>query len=62
MAELTNEQKHKLTDFRKDVEEFNDLLVEWETDPHQGFGNVDHGQGNLEKEMEKLMVKLKQSK
>ena len=41
------------------MEEFNDLLVEWETDAHQGIGNVDHGQGNLEQEMEKLMVKLK---
>ena len=46
-------------DFGKDVGEFNDWLVEWETDAHQGIGMVDHGQGHLEQEKEQLMVKLK---
>ena len=53
------DQNHKLTDFGKDVEEFNGWLVEWETDANQGIGRVDHGQGHLAQEKEQLMVKLK---
>ena len=53
------EKNHKMTDFGKDVEEFNDWLVEWETYAHQGIGKVDHGQGHLVQEKEQLMVKLK---
>jgi len=37
------EQKHKMTDFGEDMEEFNNWLVEWETDVHRGIGKVDHG-------------------
>ena len=54
-----HEQKHKLTDFGKDVEEFHDWLVELETDAHQGIGKVDYGQGHLAKEMQQLMAKVK---
>ena len=39
--------------------EFNDWLVEWETDANQGIGKVDHGQGHLVHEKEQLMAKLK---
>ena len=48
-----------MADFGKDVDEFNDWLVEWETDAHRGIGKVDHGQGHLEQEKDQLMVKLK---
>ena len=48
-----------MTDFGKDVEEFNGWLVEWETDANQGIGKVDHGQGHLGQEKEQLIVKLK---
>ena len=41
------------------MEEFNDWLVEWETDAHRGIGKVDHGQGHLAQEKKQLMVKLK---
>ena len=54
-----HEQKHKLTDFGKDVEEFHSWLVELEADAHEGIGNVDHGQEHLEKEKEQLMTKVK---
>jgi len=54
-----HEQKHKLTDFGKDVEEFHGWLVELETDAHQGIGKVDYGQGHLAKEMQQLMAKVK---
>ena len=53
------ENKHKLTDFKKDVEEFDGWLVELETDAHQGIEKVDHGQEHLKKAKEQLMVKLK---
>jgi len=33
-----HEQKHKTTDLAEDVEDFNDWLVEWETDAHQRRG------------------------
>ena len=57
LAEPTcHEQKHKMTDFGKDVEEFNDWLVELETDAHQGVGKLDQGQGHLENEKEQLVV------
>ena len=45
-----HKEKHKMTDFGKDVEEFNDWLVEWETDAHQGIAKVDNGQGHLGQE------------
>ena len=54
-----HKQKHKLTDFGKDVEELNGWLVEWETDAYQGIGKVDHGQGHLKQEKEQLMAKVK---
>ena len=41
------------------MEEFNGWLVEWETDAHQGIGNVDHGQGHLAQEKDQLMAKVK---
>ena len=48
-----------MTNFGKDVEEFNDWLVEWESDTHQGIGKVGQGQEHLEKEKEQLMAKVK---
>ena len=54
-----HKQKHKLTDFGKDVEELNGWLVEWETDAYQGIGKVDHGQGHLKQEKDQLMAKVK---
>ena len=51
-----------MTDFGKDVEEFNGWLVdlvELETDAHQGIGKVDHGQEHLEQEKKQLMAKGK---
>ena len=57
---VTRERKTtKLTDFGKDVEEFNGWLVdlvELETDAHQGVGKLDQGQGHLENEKEQLVV------
>ena len=53
------EKKHKMTDFGKDVEEFDGWLVEMETDAHQGIGKVDNGQGHLKQEKDQLLAKLK---
>jgi len=48
-----------LTDFGKDVKQFDGWLVELETEAHQGIDKVDQGQGYLEQEKEQLIIKLK---
>ena len=41
-------------------EEFDDLLVELETDAHQGIGKVDQGQGHLELKFKQLQAKMEE--
>ena len=54
-----HEEKHKISDFGKDVKEFDGWLVEMETEANQGIGKVDKGFEHLQVEQEQLENKLK---
>ena len=54
-----HEQKHKVTDFGKDVKEFDGWIVEMETGANQGIEEVGKGLGHLQEEKEQLENKLK---
>ena len=54
-----HEQKHKVTDFGKDVKEFDGWIVEMETGTNQGIEEVGKGLGHLKEEEEQLENKLK---
>ena len=54
-----HEEKHKMTDFGKNVKEFDSWLVEMETDANQGIQEVGKGLGHLQIEKEQLENKLK---
>ena len=53
-----HEQKHKVTDFGKDVKEFDGWIVEMETDANQGVEEVGKGLGHLQEEKDQLENKL----
>ena len=55
----SHEEKHKISDFGKDVKEFDGWLVEMETEANQGIGKVDKGLEHLQVEQEQLENKLK---
>ena len=48
-----------MTDFGKDVKEFDGWIVEMETDANQGIEEVGKGLGHLQEEKEQLENKLK---
>ena len=54
-----NAMKHEVSDFGKDVKEFDGWIVEMETGANQGIEEVGKGLGHLQEEKEELENKLK---